>query len=49
MNPKCPDCDIELEIIDDAFDCDNYGREYPVEPYCKCPKCKQEYNSEDVE
>jgi len=48
-NPKCPDCrgGVELELIDSYL-----GQElicYPKDPHYKCPKCKQEYDVEDID
>ena len=44
---KCPDCKIEMDLIDTMTEPHGDGL-IGCEEYWKCPKCKLEIDSEDV-
>lgn len=49
---KCPDCNSELIKVEKCCDDEDIGchtTHFFIEPYYKCPKCKQEYELEDIE
>lgn len=52
--PKCPDCrGVELKLVqqccEDLTDPDNIKQYMLSDQFYKCPKCKTEFDLEDLE